>query len=159
MYILLYGSAVNPYHNMRIDKSVIINNVLYMTSTISLPLKHRKAPIMSLYGLSSYYMPMNMSDYKKTSSAYTKISHPYLLLSDDQFALLDDNIDRNTIQYDHMYVQTTPIPLFRHTNSNCYVNIFEHAKAKVITSTCTFYTITTLLYMPVWSRPMTSSSS
>ncbi len=81
-----------------------------------------------------------MSDYKTLSSAYTKIeiSHPYLLLSDDQFALLDDNMDRNTIWYDHMCVQKTLILLFRHTNKNCYVNIIEHAAAKVITSTCTF---------------------
>ncbi len=84
---------------MRIGKSFIINNVLYMT--ISLPLKHKKAPIMSLYCLYSYYMPTNMSDYKTPKSAYAKIeiSHPYLLLSDDQFALLDGNMDRNTIQY------------------------------------------------------------
>ncbi len=138
MYTLLYDSFVNPYYVMRIAKSFIINNVVCMT--ISLPLKHRKAPIMSLYGLYSYYMPMNMSDYKRTSSAYTKIeiSHAYLLLSDDQFVLLDDNMDRITIQYDHMYVQTTTILLFRCTNKNCYVNIIEHAEAKVITSTCTF---------------------
>ncbi len=59
--------------------------------TISLPLKHEKAPIMSLYGLHSYYMLENMSDHKKARSAYTKIkiSHPYLLLSDDQFALFE----------------------------------------------------------------------
>ncbi len=109
MYSLLYGSSVNPYYNMDIGKSFIINNVLYMT--LSLPLKHHRAPIMSLYGLNSYYMPTNMSDYKTTSSAYTKleISHPYLLLSNDQFALLDDNMDINIIQYDHMYVQTTPM--------------------------------------------------
>ncbi len=108
--------------------------------TISLPLKHDKAPIMSLYGLYSYYMPTNMSDYKKASSVYTKIkiSHPYLLLSDDQFALLADNMDRNTIQYDHMYVQMIPILLFRCMNKNCYINIIKHAEAKVIASTCTF---------------------
>ncbi len=123
------------YYIMRIVKSFIINDVLYMT--ISLPLKHNKAPLYRLY---SYYMPMNMSDYKTFSSSYTKIeiSHPYLLLSDDQFALLDHDMDRNTIQYDHMYVQTTPILLFRCTNKNCYINIIEHATANVITSTCTF---------------------
>ncbi len=47
-------------------------------------------------------------------------------------------MDRNTIQYDHMYVQTTPLLLFRRTNKNCYVNIIEHAEAKVIASTCMF---------------------
>ncbi len=85
-------------------------------------------------------MPTDMSDYKKMNSAYTKIeiSHPYLLLSDDQFALAYDNMDRNTIHYDHLYVQTTPILLFRWTNKNCYINIIEHAKANIITSTCTF---------------------
>ncbi len=70
-YTLLYGTAVNPYYHMEIVKSLIINNVLHMT--ISLPLKHEKAPIMSLYGLYLYYMPVNMSDYRKASSAYTKI--------------------------------------------------------------------------------------
>ncbi len=38
-YTLLYGLVVNPYYDMRIVKSFIINNVLYMT--LSLPLKHR----------------------------------------------------------------------------------------------------------------------
>ncbi len=138
MYSLLYGSSVNPYYNMNIIRSFIINNVLYMT--LSVPFKHHRAPIMSLDGLYSYYIPTNMSDTKTTISAYTRleISHPYLLLSDDQFALLDDNMDRNVIQYDHMYVQTTPILLFRWTNKNCYINIIEHAAANVITSTCNF---------------------
>ncbi len=89
--------------------------------TLSLPLKHHRAPIMSLYGHCSYYIPINMSDCKITTSAYTrlKISHPYLLLSDDQCASLDDDMDRNVVQYDHMCVQTTPILLFRLTNKNC----------------------------------------
>ncbi len=97
--------------------------------TITLPLKHHIAPIMSLYGVYSYYLPTNMSDQKSTSSAYTKlqISHPYLLLSYDQFALLDDNLDQHVTQYDHMYVQTEPILLFRQTDRNCYINIIEHA--------------------------------
>ncbi len=34
MYSLLYGSVVNPYHDMRIDKSFIINNVLHMTMSL-----------------------------------------------------------------------------------------------------------------------------
>ncbi len=112
-YTLLYGTAVNPYYHMEIGKSFIINFVFYMT--ISLPLKYKKAPFMSLYGLYSYYMLVNMSDYKKASSGYTniEISHPYMLLSDDQFALLDEDMDRNTIQYDHMHVQTTTLLLFR----------------------------------------------
>ncbi len=81
-----------------------------------------------------------MSDHKTASSAYTRleISHPYLLLGDDQFAFLDNNFDRNVIQYDHIYVQTTPILLFRCTNSNCYINIIEHSTANTIMSTCTF---------------------
>ncbi len=37
-----------------------------------------------------------------------------------------------------MYVQTEPMLLFRRTNTNCYINIIEHAPALVITSTCTF---------------------
>ncbi len=119
---------------MNIVGSFIIDNVLYMT--LSLPLKHHRAPIMSLYGLYSYYMPLNMSDSKTTTSAYTrlKISHPYLLLSDDQFALLDDNMDRNAVQYHHMYVKTTPILLFRWTNKD--INIIEHAAANVTMFTC-----------------------
>ncbi len=78
---------------MNIYRSFIKNNVLYMT--LSLPLKHHRAPIMSLYGLYTYYMPINMSDSKATTSGYARleISHLYLLLSDDQFALLDDNMD------------------------------------------------------------------
>ncbi len=138
MNSLLYGSIMNPYYNMRMVKSFIINNVLYMT--IYLPLKHMKAPIMSMYSLHFYYMRTNMTDYKQPRSAYTKlqISHPYLVLSDNQFAFLDDSMDRNTIQYDHMYVQTTPILLFRHNNKYCYVNIIEYAKANIITSTCVF---------------------
>ncbi len=60
-----------------------------------------------------------MSDYKKASSAYTKIkiSHPHMLLIDDQ---------------------TTPLLLFRQTNKNCYINIYKHAETKVIASSCTF---------------------
>ncbi len=45
---------------------------------------------------------------------------------------------RNTIQYDHMYVQTTLILVFRCTNKNCCVKIIEHTKANFIMSTCTF---------------------
>ncbi len=37
IYSLLYGSIVNPYYDMRIGKSFIINNVPNMT--ISLPLE------------------------------------------------------------------------------------------------------------------------
>ncbi len=69
MYSLLYGSSVNAYYNMNIVRSFIINDVLYMT--LSLPLKHHRALIMSLYGLSHI--------------TCLQISHPYLLLSDDCF--------------------------------------------------------------------------
>ncbi len=87
VYTLLYGISVNQYYSMNIVKSFILNNVLYMT--ISLPLKPHGAYILFLYGLYPYYLPTNMSVQKSISSAYTKleISHPYLLLSDDQFAL------------------------------------------------------------------------
>ncbi len=51
VYTLLYGISVNTYYSMNIGKSFILNNVHYMT--ISLPLKHHRAPIMSLYGLFS----------------------------------------------------------------------------------------------------------
>ncbi len=135
---LLYGISVNPYYSMDIVKSFILNNVLSMT--ISLPFKHHRAPIMSLYGLSSYHLPTNISDRKNGSSSYTKlqISHPYLLIGDDQFILLDSKFDPKVVQYDHMYVQTEPILLFRRIDKNCYINIIEHAPAKTITSTCTF---------------------
>ncbi len=138
VYSLLYGSSVNPYYNINIGRGFIINNVLYMT--LYLPLKHHRAPIVFLYGLYSYYIPTNMSDSKTTTSAYTRleIRHPYLLSSVDQFALLDDNMDRNMIQYDHMYVQTTPILLFRWTNKSSYINIIEHTAANVMTSRCEF---------------------
>ncbi len=36
-----------------------------------------------------------------------------------------------------MYVQQEPL-LLRRTDRNCYVNIIEHALAKIIKSTCTF---------------------
>ncbi len=52
--------------------------------------------------------------------------------------LLNDNFDQHAIQYDHMYVQTEPMLLLRRTNTNCYINIIEHAPASVITLTCTF---------------------
>ncbi len=68
--------------------------------TISLPLKHHRDPILSLYGLFSYHLPTNMSDKKSVSSSYTKlqVSHSYLLLGDEQYALLDNNFDRQVVQ-------------------------------------------------------------
>ncbi len=97
VYTLLYGTSVNPYYSMNVVKSFILNNVLYMT--ISLPLKHHRSPIMSLCDLLSYHLPTNMSDRKNISSSYTKlqISHPYLLLGDDQLALLNSNFDRQVV--------------------------------------------------------------
>ncbi len=134
IYTLLYGTLVNPYFSLKIVKSFILNKALYMT--ISLPLKHHRAP----NGLFSYHLPTNMSDGKSVSSSYTKlhITHPYMLLSDDQFALLDNNFDKQVVQYDHMYVQQESLLLFRKTDRNCYVNIIEHAPVRTITSTCTF---------------------
>ncbi len=80
VYTLLYGTAVNPYYNMDVVKSFIINDALFMT--ISLPLKQHRATILSLYELFSYHLPTDMSDEKTLSSSYTKlhVSHPYLLL-------------------------------------------------------------------------------
>ncbi len=108
--------------------------------TISLPLKHLRAPILSLYVLFSYNLPTNMSGEKSLSSSYTKlpVSHPYLLLGNEQYALLNINFDRQVVQYDHMYVQQEPLLLFRRMDKNCYINIIEHTPAKTITSTCTF---------------------
>ncbi len=79
VYTLLYGTAVNPYYGMNIGKSFIINGALFIP--ISLPLKHHREHIVSLYGQFSYYLPTNMSDKKNLSSCYTKlqVSHPYLL--------------------------------------------------------------------------------
>ncbi len=138
VYTLLYGTFVNPYYGMDVVKSFIINDAIFMT--IYLHLKHHRAPILSLYGLFSYYLPTNNSDEKSVSSLYTKlqVSHPYILLGDEQFALLNSNFDRQVVQYDHMYVQTEPILLFRRTYRNCYINIIELAHAKTITSTCIF---------------------
>ncbi len=60
VYTLLYVTAINPYYGMDIVKSFIINDAFFMT--ISLPLKHHRTPILSLYGLLSYHLPMNMSE-------------------------------------------------------------------------------------------------
>ncbi len=81
-----------------------------------------------------------MSDKKSLSSSYTKlqVSHPYLLLGDKQYALPDNNFDRQVVQYDHMYVQQEPLLLFRRMVKNCYINIIEHAPGKTITYMCTF---------------------
>ncbi len=138
VYTLLYGTAVNPYYGMEIIKCFILNGALFMT--ISLPLKNHRALNLALYGLFSYHLPTNISDEKSLSSSYTKlqVSHPYLLLGDDQYALLDNNFDRQVVQYDHMYVKQEPLLLFRRTDKNCYINIIEHALAKVITSMCMF---------------------
>ncbi len=105
MYTLLYGTDINPYYGMDFVKSFITNDALFMT--LSLPLKHHRAQILSLYGLSSYHEPTNMSDEKSLTSSYTKleVSHPYLLLGDEQYALLNNNFDRQLVQYDSMYVQ------------------------------------------------------
>ncbi len=96
IYTLLYCDSVNLYYAMDIVKSFILNKALYMTN--SLPLKHHRAPIMSFY---SYHLPAYMSDGKIGSSPYTKlhISHPYMLLSNDQFALLENNFDKQVVQY------------------------------------------------------------
>ncbi len=138
MYTLLYGTSVNRYYSMVVIKGFILNGVLFMT--ISLPLKHHRDPILSLYGLFSYHLPTNMSGEKRLSSSYTKldVSHPYLLLGDDQYTLLDNNFDRQVVQHDHMYVQQEQLLLFRRTDKNCYINIIGHAPAKTITSTCMF---------------------
>ncbi len=84
LYTLLYGTVVNPYYAMDVVKSFIINGALFMT--ISIPLKHRRAPILSLYGLFLYHLPTDKSDEKSLSFSYTKlqVSHPYLLLGDEQ---------------------------------------------------------------------------
>ncbi len=106
--------------------------------TISLTLKHHSAPIMSLYRLYSYHLTSNMSDGKSVSSSYTKlqISHPYMLLSDDEFALLVHNCV--IIRLYNMTTCMCKWNQFRRTNKNCYINIIEHPPAKPITSTCRF---------------------
>ncbi len=52
-----------------------------------------------------------MSDEKSLSSSYTKlqVSHTYLLLVDEQYALPDNNFDRQVMQCDHMCVQEEPL--------------------------------------------------
>ncbi len=81
-----------------------------------------------------------MLDEKSKSSSYIKlqVSHRYLLLGDEQYALLNNNFEWQVVQYDHMYVQQEPLLLFRRTDKNCYNNIIELAPAKTITFTCTF---------------------
>ncbi len=77
-YTLLHGSSVNPYYHMKIIKSFIINNALYLN--IMLPLQHNKAPVMKLYKLQSHYLPANMSTIRSQTNSYTKldIDYPYI---------------------------------------------------------------------------------
>ncbi len=109
LYSLLYGSIVNPYYSLSIVKRFILNNVIYMA--IMLSLKHSEAPILFLYSLHLYYMPTNMSDYKETYGSYTKldISHPYLIINNDQYSMLNDNFELFNIRYNHFYTFLPPL--------------------------------------------------
>ncbi len=79
VYTLLYGTAVNPYYCMYVVKCFIINGALFMT--ISLPLQHHRAPILSLYGLFSFYLPTNMSEGEKPIIfLYKTTSQPPILI-------------------------------------------------------------------------------
>ncbi len=107
VYTLLYGTAVNPYYDMEVVKYFIFNGALFMT--IYLPLKHHRAAILSLYGLFSYHLPTNMSDEKSLSSSCTnlQVSHPYLLLGDDQYALLDNMSDEKSLSSSYTKLQVS----------------------------------------------------
>ncbi len=45
---------------------------------------------MKLFNLISYYMPSNMSIFKKTYDSYTILhtDHPYMVMNNDQYAFL-----------------------------------------------------------------------
>ncbi len=88
-YRLLYGTKANPYYSLVIATSFIMNNKLYIT--IILPLWLANSQIMSLYSMTSYYIPVNMSDYKEQTGSYSKLQviSPYLLIRNDKYAYLD----------------------------------------------------------------------
>ncbi len=137
--LLLYCTSVNSYYSMNVMKSFILNNMLYMA--ISLTLKHHRAPIMSLCVLFLYHLSTNMSDRKNFSSFtpnFKSATHTYCFVMVCLPLILNSNFDGQVVRYDHMYVQTEPMILFRRTDKNCYINIIEHSPAKTITSTCTF---------------------
>ncbi len=54
--------------------------MVYFLMTISLPLQHHRAPILSLYGLFSYNLPTNMSyekAYHPRIQNYKSVTHIY----------------------------------------------------------------------------------
>ncbi len=137
-YTLLYGSSVNPYYNMKIVKSFIINNVLYLN--IMLPLQHNKAPTTKLYKLQSHYLPTNMSTICSQINSYTKlgIDYPYIAFNKYRYPTLDIDFDKDTIQFDNLHVPTSALLMFNHQEDNCYLNILGHVSTEIITSTYTF---------------------
>ncbi len=102
-YTLLYGFAVNPYYDKRIFTRVSLLIIcstwhfIYSSNIRKPPFCHSKVFLHIRYQWTGLTI-------RKQVQLTLKISHPYLLLQDDHFTLLDDNMDRNTIQYDHMYV-------------------------------------------------------
>ncbi len=101
---LLFGSSVYPYYHMKIIKSFIINNVLYLN--IILLLQHTIAPIIKLYKLQSYYLPANMSIIHSQTNSYTKmdIDYPYIAFNKYRYVTLGIDFDKDNIQFDNLYV-------------------------------------------------------
>ncbi len=51
---------------------------------------------------------------------------------------MDIDFDKDTIQFDNLYVPISVLLMFNHQEDNCYLNILGHVKMEIITSTCTF---------------------
>ncbi len=67
VYTIFVWYCYESVLRMEVVKSFILNGALFMT--ISLPLKHHRAPILAIYGLFSYHLPTNMSNDKSLSSS------------------------------------------------------------------------------------------
>ncbi len=51
---------------------------------------------------------------------------------------MDIDFDKDTIQFDNLYVPISALLMFNNKENNCYLNILEHVKMEIITSTCIF---------------------
>ena len=137
-YSLLHGTIVNPYFHMKIARSFIINNALYMN--IMLPLMDMRLPLMRLYGLQSHYMPTNMSDVSNSYKDFTKlvVTYPYIAYNSQYYMLLADDYEDDTVTFDTLHVPSSPILLHDRNQKNCILGIIEHAPVKDIMDMCKF---------------------
>ncbi len=79
-----------------------------------------------------------MSDYKEQRGSFTKLQviSPYLLIHNDKYAYLDYDFERDTIQFNDLFVSNKPLLIFKKTRTNCYINIMIHEPAEIIAFTC-----------------------